>query len=141
MSQKHPPNTPCPCHSGKKYKKCCRPYHSGQAAPSPEALLRSRFSAYALNNVTYLMDTTCPDGPRYGGNQFRWEAQLTAYATFNQFVGLAIIAQDENTITYRAEVVMDDFDNSFTEEAEFRQNDETGRWCYYDSKRHDTNQA
>ena len=134
MSQKYPPNSDCLCGSDKKYKKCCRPYHSGQPAPTPEALLRSRFSAYALNNVQYIMDTTCKDGPRYGGNQYRWEAQLTAYATYNQFIGLAIEDVDENIITYRAEVVFGSVDNSFTEKAEFRQND-AGRWCYYDGER------
>jgi SEC-C motif-containing protein len=137
MSQKHPPNSPCPCRSGQKYKKCCRPYHNGQPRPTPEAVLRSRFSAYALLDTSYIMKTTCEDGPRYGGNQFRWEAQIDAYATYNQFVGLAILEQDENTITYRAEIVMGEADTSFIEKAEFRQSDD-GNWCYYDGERLDT---
>jgi hypothetical protein len=38
---------------------CCSRYHSGAAsAPTPEALLRSRFSAYALQEVDYLVRST-----------------------------------------------------------------------------------
>ncbi len=51
----------CPCGSGKPYSGCCSRYHSGNAAaPSPEALLRARFSAYAMQLVDYIVDTTHP---------------------------------------------------------------------------------
>jgi len=38
----------CPCESGKPYGKCCEVYHLGTPAPTAEALMRSRYSAYAL---------------------------------------------------------------------------------------------
>ena len=44
----------CPCQSGKTYTQCCRPYHDGKAAPTAEALMRSRYSAYVLRNGAYL---------------------------------------------------------------------------------------
>lgn len=48
-------NTPlCPCQSGKTYTQCCRPFHDGKAAPTAEALMRSRYSAYVLGNGAYL---------------------------------------------------------------------------------------
>ncbi|MEL6269373.1 MAG: YchJ family metal-binding protein, partial [Chloroflexota bacterium] len=56
-----PPNAPCPCDSGKKYKKCCRVYHMGVPAPTPEKLMRSRYTAYAAGNMTYIMATTHPE--------------------------------------------------------------------------------
>ncbi|TFW73059.1 hypothetical protein C3Y98_01505 [Methylotenera oryzisoli] len=40
--------TPCPCDSGKPYHLCCEIYHLGTPAPTAEALMRSRYSAYAL---------------------------------------------------------------------------------------------
>src|SRR5437867_3549203 len=43
----------CPCHSGKKYSECCEPYHQGLPAPTPLALMRSRYAAYALQNAEY----------------------------------------------------------------------------------------
>ncbi|MDG1779698.1 MAG: YchJ family protein [Flavobacteriales bacterium] len=48
----------CPCQSGNIYLNCCSPYHKGLPAPSAEKLMRSRYSAYALRNVQYLVDTT-----------------------------------------------------------------------------------
>jgi SEC-C motif-containing protein len=48
--------SPCPCCSGKAYGECCGPIHSGQAAASSaEALMRSRFSAFAVGDVGYLL--------------------------------------------------------------------------------------
>jgi uncharacterized protein YchJ len=58
------PANPCPCGSGATYGLCCQPAHAGRAAPStPEKLLRSRFSAYRLGLVDYLVATTHPKAP------------------------------------------------------------------------------
>jgi len=39
----------CPCGSGKMYESCCFRYHAGaESAPTPEALLRARFTAYRM---------------------------------------------------------------------------------------------
>lgn len=56
----------CPCESGKPYSKCCEVYHLGSPAPTAEALMRSRYSAYALANqnpvlLEYLLQTWHPD--------------------------------------------------------------------------------
>jgi len=48
--------TSCPCLSGKLYQDCCEPLHLGKmAAPTPEALMRSRFSAFCLKLSQYLL--------------------------------------------------------------------------------------
>lgn len=47
----------CPCGSGNNYAECCGRYHAGAAAPSAEALMRSRYSAYVLIKEPYLLDT------------------------------------------------------------------------------------
>ncbi len=40
------------------YAECCQPLHSGQAnASSPEALMRSRYSAYVLQLYPYIVET------------------------------------------------------------------------------------
>ena len=45
----------CPCGSGAALHACCGPYLSGVViAPTPEALMRSRYTAYALRNEAYL---------------------------------------------------------------------------------------
>ena len=52
---------PCPCDSGQPYADCCGPWHAGLAvgvhAPTPEALMRSRYSAYVLGLIDYLLAT------------------------------------------------------------------------------------
>lgn len=49
-------NEACPCCSGLSYSNCCEPYHSGaRHAPTAEILMRSRFTAYALDNADYLL--------------------------------------------------------------------------------------
>lgn len=47
----------CPCGSGKPYSDCCQPYHQGKPAPTPETLMRSRYSGFVLKRVNYLKDT------------------------------------------------------------------------------------
>jgi len=50
--------TICPCGSGVEYAQCCEPFHSGQKFPATsDALMRSRFSAYALDNMVYIQAT------------------------------------------------------------------------------------
>jgi SEC-C motif-containing protein len=51
----------CPCDSGLPYTQCCQPLHIGQAAPSALVLMRSRYSAYVLGLMQYLMQTWHPD--------------------------------------------------------------------------------
>jgi SEC-C motif-containing protein len=60
--------TPCPCESGNTYLECCGRWHRGLAegvhAPGAEALMRSRYSAYAMGLSDYLLATWHPStGP------------------------------------------------------------------------------
>lgn len=51
----------CPCGSGKPDTTCCGPYLQGAAqAPTAEALMRSRYTAYVKGQVAYLMATRHP---------------------------------------------------------------------------------
>lgn len=48
----------CPCGSGHLLAECCLPIHDGQLiATTPEELMRSRYTAYALNNLQYIENT------------------------------------------------------------------------------------
>ncbi|MGC8119861.1 YchJ family protein [Marinobacter sp. VGCF2001] len=55
------PDNQCYCGSGKPYNACCQPFHGGAAAPTPETLMRSRFSAFVLADSDYLLATWHPD--------------------------------------------------------------------------------
>ena len=51
----------CPCCSSRPFASCCEPLLRGEvAAPSPEALMRSRYAAYATRNFDYVIGTTDP---------------------------------------------------------------------------------
>jgi SEC-C motif-containing protein len=46
------------CGSGRAYAACCGRYlDGGEVADTAEALMRSRYTAYALGNEAYLLDT------------------------------------------------------------------------------------
>ncbi len=52
---------PCPCQSGASYGECCLPYHRGERhAPTAEALMRSRYSAFAVGDEDYLLASWHP---------------------------------------------------------------------------------
>ncbi|HAY26174.1 MAG TPA: YchJ family metal-binding protein [Candidatus Accumulibacter phosphatis] len=71
----------CPCGSQRPYGECCAPLHEGAAASDAAALMRSRYSAYALGREAYVLATwhpsTRPPGlddaaaPRWLGLQIR----------------------------------------------------------------------
>ncbi len=51
----------CPCKSGLAYDDCCGPYIAGKAAPTAEALMRSRYTAHVEDNHAYLIKTMAPE--------------------------------------------------------------------------------
>ncbi|MFT4929378.1 MAG: SEC-C motif-containing protein [Phenylobacterium sp.] len=52
----------CPCCSGQPYVACCEPLISAkQTAPTPEALMRSRYSAYTQHAIDYIVQTYAHD--------------------------------------------------------------------------------
>ena len=59
-----PDTLPCPCGSGRTLQACCGRYHAGELAgqaPGAEALMRSRYSAFVLDRLDYLLASWHPD--------------------------------------------------------------------------------
>jgi SEC-C motif-containing protein len=54
------PMAPCPCGSGTAYAACCGPLHDGAPAATAEALMRSRYAAYALGRTDHVFRTWHP---------------------------------------------------------------------------------
>jgi SEC-C motif-containing protein len=51
----------CPCGAGQVLDDCCGRFHRGTAAaPTAEALMRSRYSAFAVGDWAYLLRTWHP---------------------------------------------------------------------------------
>lgn len=54
----------CPCGSRQRFDACCLPYHEGKRLPpTPESLMRARYSAYCVGAVDFIMETW--DNPRW----------------------------------------------------------------------------
>ncbi|PJG84986.1 YchJ family protein [Conservatibacter flavescens] len=55
------PTELCPCQSGLEYEQCCGVFHQHQrSAQTAEQLMRSRYCAYVLQNIPYIVETTLP---------------------------------------------------------------------------------
>ena len=83
-------HAPCPCHHGASYGVCCKPLHDGQAAPTAERLMRSRYAAYVLKLASYLLATWHPstrpssidlDTPKWLGLQVKHHQETGDTAT------------------------------------------------------------
>ncbi len=76
----------CPCNSGSSYFDCCEPYlNGGEVAATAESLMRSRYTAYVICNVGYLLKTWHPST----------RPQAIDPATIPEWYGLHIIATED----------------------------------------------
>lgn len=122
----------CPCGSGQTYKDCCERYVQGtEPAPTAEALMRSRYSAYALAEEVYLLDTwhhtTRP--PQLG----------LADASAARWIGLKIIqsqaGQEQDTdgsVEFVARYKVNGKAERLHENSRFTR--DNGRWFYIDGE-------
>ncbi len=95
--------------------------------------MRSRYSAYSLGLVSYIMKTTHPDGPRYNPDSVLWKREIELFCQNTRFAGLQILAAREDMVTFRATLFENQHDVSFTEISVFRQHN--GHWKYYSGTR------
>ena len=47
----------CPCGLPAAYEQCCGRFHAGEAAPTAELLMRSRYTAYAREDAAHLLSS------------------------------------------------------------------------------------
>lgn len=122
----------CPCHSGKPYETCCAPYHRGEAPPTALALMRSRYSAYAMGNTDYILETTHPENPDAKTPLEKRRKQVESFSQKTTFEGLEILSFEDSEpysyVTFRAQLKQGTEDTSFTEKSEFGKI--KGRWLY-----------
>lgn len=88
----------CPCQSNKSYEDCCgRFYTHAQFPETAEQLMRSRYAAYVLKNVPYIVDTTVPSQQALLNVQ-----AIQAWAENTQWLGLQILNTESLTKTQSA---------------------------------------
>jgi SEC-C motif-containing protein len=78
----------CSCQSGTPYTQCCQPLHTGQVkALKAEQLMRSRYSAFVLGKIEYLIATLHPDKRQTDDHQTlkkNYRTDLMAWLTHHQ---------------------------------------------------------
>lgn len=88
----------CPCCSDLKYQDCCETYHKGIAnPPTPEALMRSRYSAYSLHLINYLVQSTHPSV-----RNLYLEEDIANWAKANDWLKLEILTTQRNKVRFKA---------------------------------------
>ncbi|MCP4503405.1 MAG: zinc chelation protein SecC [Deltaproteobacteria bacterium] len=122
----------CPCYSGLAYRRCCRPLHQGEAAPSAEALMRSRFAAYKLGAADYILATTHPEGEHFEEDAEKWRLGVRRFCESTEFDGLEILDAGETFVHFHAVLRQGGADASFTEHSTFVKHD--GHWKYLDGE-------
>jgi len=102
------PQQRCPCGGGSEgasYARCCRPLHRQErAAATAEQLMRSRYSAFALAEIEYLLRTQPSEEPMPARRR-----SLEASCRKLRWVGLEIVATEaggaddlDGTVTFLA---------------------------------------
>jgi len=113
------PNMSCPCGSTKKYKKCCAIFHKGDYPKNVLSLMKSRYSAFALGKIDYIIKTSTFQ------NDYD---DLKSFSENCEFKKLIILEHTEDSVTFRATIFCNNIDNSFTEKSKFIMVD--GMWKY-----------
>lgn len=127
------PNAPCPCGSGTKFKRCCRAIHQGTPAPTPEALMRARYSAYATGAVEFVLATTDPQGPQFEPDRAAWARSVESFCSGTEFLGLEVLEAEaegeRGVVAFRVQLTQRGADASFGERSAFVRRD--GAWLYH----------
>jgi len=128
--KKPSPNTPCPCCSGLKYKRCCQKYHKGALPANAQQLMRSRYSAYAFGLADYIIKTTHPDNSDYTEEKTKWKDEILMFCRHTTFLGLRLLdftgGEEEAYVTFEASL------SSGTLRERSRFLHKHGRWLYVD---------
>lgn len=97
--------------------------------------MRSRFSAYALGLVDYVLHTTHPDGPHHG--RYGQREEVERFCAHTAFEGLEVLDAhqegDRGEVRFHARLSQGGRDASFGEQSVFFRVD--GRWLYHSGER------
>ncbi len=123
----------CPCGT-ESYEQCCKPFHKGEAqAPTAEALMRSRYSAFSKFEIDYLHDTLHPQ------HRADFDRQATInWAKQSEWIGLEIRdahggpGDKEGEVEFVATYKQNELERTHHEISYFKNVD--GRWYYVSGK-------
>lgn len=123
-------NDSCPCSSGKPLAECCGPILAGTPAPTAEALMRSRYAAYARGDIDHLRDSLHPSKRKRFDEKAaaRWSAEC-------EWTGLEVLdtagggeTDERGEVEFTARFSHQGEPQELSERAVFTRED--GRWYY-----------
>lgn len=115
----------CPCGSAQTLSECCGQYWQGQFVPVPEKLMRARFSAFALGNWDFLLETLHPSR-----HQVDERAQLEHSQQHTQWLRLWVLKATGSEVEFAAFYSHKGVINQLHERSRFVF--ERDRWWYLD---------
>jgi len=118
----------CLCCSGRTYAECCKPYHEGELPPTALALMRSRYSAYALQKADYIIHTTHPQSRYFEKDRKKWELGILEFSRMTEFLKLEILEAGEDTVKFAAHLKQQGRTFILEEKSHFQKMD--GKWLY-----------
>ena len=130
MKRKISVNDLCPCGSGVKYKKCCRIYHKGALPKDALTLMKSRYSAYAVNDADYIIKTTDRENPDYTDDIKSWKESILSFSKNGDFKKLKIVEFIDSGESAVVEFEAYISDSVMKERSRFVKRD--GKWLYLD---------
>jgi len=125
-------NAQCPCCSAQIFSACCYPLLSGtQLAETAVQLMRSRYTAYSLADITYIQKTM--SGPAAEGFD---AAQAKQWAELVKWCGLTILdagsqnkQAEEDQVEFAAKYVMNNLLHVLHERSQFKKIN--SQWFYF----------
>ena len=119
----------CYCGSKISFQECCHKYIiSLQNPPSAEALMRSRYAAFATQAVDYLVATTA-----ILQRKLLIKSDILEWSRNNKWNKLEIIEATENTVEFKA-YYTDSSNLSHIHHEKSAFIIEDGKWCYVDGE-------
>jgi SEC-C motif domain protein len=125
----------CPCGTGRPYAACCQPYHAGlREPPDAEALMRSRYAAFAKGEPDYLWRTLHQDHSDRVRDRAEVTRALRETSRSFKYMGLTILetrAPDADGIArvlFWAKIFDKGRERSFVELSEFAHDGEGWRY-------------
>ena len=134
MSESESPSsagpTTCPCGSNASYAQCCEPLHRGAPAANAEALMRARYSAFALDLHDYIERS-------WHSSTRPTDAEKAAAGAKPQWIGLRIkrhkvVDDDRAIVEFTARYRLNGRVSALHEISRFVRED--GHWFYLDGK-------
>lgn len=117
----------CPCGTGLQYQNCCQPYHLKEKfAPTAEALMRSRYSAFVVQHADYLYEST-----HFSKRKNNSKSAYLNSAKNTKWIKLEIVFAAFDVVEFKAYYLNKNFQTEVLhEKSNFKLED--GKWYYVD---------